>query len=53
MVLEKIKTEIYMEFHHNDAKQNLRDILVDSDHSRAATVGIQKVFDLGGKDFLF
>ncbi len=50
---KKSKTEIYMEFHHNDAKQNLRDILVDSDHSRAATVGIQKVFDIGEKDFLF
>ena len=38
------QAEIYAEFHHNDSKQNLRDLLLDSDHSRAVTVGIQKVF---------
>ena len=38
------KAELYVEFHHNDSKQNLRDLILDSDHSRAATVGIQKIF---------
>ena len=39
------QAEIYAEFHYNDAKQNFRDLLLDSDHSRAATIGIQKVFN--------
>ncbi len=47
------KFEIYSEFHHNDAKQNFRDLILDSDHSRAATIGIQKVFDLNKRLFLF
>lgn len=38
------KAEIYGEFHHNDSKANFRDLLLDSDHSRAATIGLQKVF---------
>ena len=47
------KAEIYAEFHYNDAKQNLRDLLLDSDHSRAATFGLQKVFSINNDDFLF
>ena len=47
------KAEIYAEFHHNDSKQNLRDFLLDSDHSRAATIGLQKVFKINNDDFLF
>ncbi len=47
------KAEIYAEFHHNDSKQNIRDLLLDSDHSRAATIGIQKVFDINKENFLF
>jgi len=47
------KAEIYAEFHHNDSKQNLRDLLLDSDHSRAATIGLQKVFNINSYDFLF
>ena len=46
MALERFKAEIYAEFHHNDSKQNLRDLLLDSDHSRAATIGLQKIFTL-------
>ncbi len=38
------KAELYAEFHYNDAKLNLRDLLLDSDHARAATIGIQKIF---------
>ena len=47
------KAEIYVEYHHNDSKQNIRDLLLDSDHSRAVTVGIQKVFKIKEDDFLF
>ena len=47
------KAEIYAEFHHNDSKQNLRDLLLDSDHSRAATIGLQKIFTFNNDDFLF
>ena len=47
------KAEIYAEFHHNDSKLNLRDLLLDADHSRAATMGIQKIFNINNNDFLF
>ncbi len=47
------KAEIYAEFHHNDSKQNLRDLLLDSDHSRAATIGLQKIFNIKNDNFLF
>jgi len=39
------KAELYGEFNHNDSKANLRDLLLDSDHSRAVTFGINKIFD--------
>ena len=45
------KAEIYAEFHYNDAKQNLRDLLLDSDHARAATIGIQKIFHSKNNNF--
>ena len=45
--------EIYVDYHHNDSKQNIRDLLMDSDHSRAVTVGLQKVFLIGSDNFLF
>ena len=44
------KTEIYAEFAYNDAKQNLRDLLLDSDHARAFTIGLQKIFNSKIKD---
>ncbi len=47
------KAEIYAEFHHNDSKANFRDLLLDSDHSRAATIGLQKIFNINNDDFLF
>jgi hypothetical protein len=47
------KAEIYAEYHHNDSKQNIRDLLLDSDHSRAVTVGLQKVFEINNDNFLF
>ena len=45
--------EFYFEFHHNDSKQNLRDLFLDSDHSRAATLGIQKIFNINNNNYLF
>ncbi len=44
-VWEDSKAEIYGEFNHNDSKFNFRDLLSDSDHSRAVTLGIRKLFD--------
>jgi hypothetical protein len=45
--------EIYAEYHHNDSKQNIRDLLLDSDHSRAVTAGLQKVFKIKTNTYLF
>ena len=42
--------EFYFEFAKNDAAINLRDLLVDTDHSRALTVGINKLFPTVQKD---
>jgi hypothetical protein len=39
------KAEFYGEFGHNDAKNNIRDLLLDSDHSRSVTLGVRKLFD--------
>ena len=50
---EDAKSEFYVEFHYNDAKQNLRDLILDSDHSSAATLGIQKIFKVNNSNILF
>ena len=50
---DESKSEIYAEFHHNDSKQNLRDLLLDADHSRAVTIGLQKIFNINNDNFLF
>ena len=47
------KAEIYFEFYHNDSKQNIRDFILDSDHSRAFTIGLQKIFKVNNKNLLF
>ena len=47
------KAEIYLDFSHNDSKSNFRDLLLDSDHSRAITLGLQKVLKINNDDFLF
>ncbi len=47
------KAEFYFEFHHNDSKNNFRDLILDSDHSRAATIGLQKIFNINTNNFLF
>ncbi len=44
-VLQESKAEIYSEFYYNDSKANFRDLLLDSDHSRAFSIGFQKVFN--------
>ena len=47
------KAEIYVDYHYNDSKQSIRDLLLDSKHSRAVTVGLQKVFEINNDNFLF
>jgi len=49
----KSKAEIYSEFHLNDTRQNFRDLLLDSDHSRAVTLGIRKLFESKDSELLF
>ena len=39
------KTEIFGEWGYNDSLFNLRDLLLDTDHSRAFTLGFNKLFD--------
>ncbi len=48
-----LNAEVYVDYHHNDSKQNIRDLLLDSDHSRAVTAGLQKVFEISNDVFLF
>ena len=43
-LMKESATEIYTEYHFNDAKVNLRDLFLDSKHSRAATIGFRKAF---------
>lgn len=50
---EDSKAEIYTEFYYNDSKWNLRDLILDSDHSRGVTIGIGKVFDIKNSNWLF
>jgi hypothetical protein len=44
------KAEFYFEFAKNDAAVNFRDLVVDSNHSRAYTVGLNKLFETNKKD---
>ena len=48
----KSKIEIYSEFYHNDSKHNLRDLILDSDHSRAVSLGLQKILKINNDNFL-
>jgi hypothetical protein len=52
-IWEDSNAEIYAEFHYNDAKQNFRDLLLDSDHARAATIGIQKVINSKNSNYKY
>ncbi len=47
------KSEFYFELHHNDSKNNFRDLFLDTDHSRAFTMGLQKIFSVGRNQILF
>jgi len=49
---KKSKMEIYSEFHRNDAIYNLRDFLVDGDHTRGLTLGISKILDSKKNNYL-
>ena len=51
--LKESKAEVYGEFHFNDSKNNLRDLLLDTEHSRAVTLGFQKVFKTINNNYLF
>ena len=46
-------TEIYAEYHFNDSKVDLRDLLLDSRHARAFTIGLQKYFSKNSIKFNF
>lgn len=47
------RAEIYAELHYNDSKVDLRDLIIDSDHARAVTIGIQKIFNYKKDNYLF
>ncbi len=45
--------EIYSEIHFNDSRFNFRDLILNSDHSKAMTLGFQKYFKINQDDFIF
>ena len=45
--------EIYAELHFNDTRQNIRDFLLDTDHSSASTLGIRKNLKTKLYDYIF
>ena len=47
------KAEIYAELHFNDTRQNVRDFILDTDHSSASTLGIKKNFLINSNDYFF
>jgi hypothetical protein len=49
-LMKDSKAEIYSEIHYNDSKNNLRDLLLDSNHASAMTLGFQKVFSSNKKN---
>ncbi|HYK77863.1 MAG TPA: capsule assembly Wzi family protein [Daejeonella sp.] len=49
-LLKESKAEIYFEFGRNDHSMNLRDFLMEPEHSRAYMVGFSKLFTLPKKD---
>lgn len=48
--LAKDKTEIYGEYGRNDHSEDLRDLLLEPEHSRAYILGFSKTFESGKKD---
>tara|TARA_B100001250_G_scaffold66509_1_gene52980 strand:- start:2692 stop:4395 length:1704 start_codon:yes stop_codon:yes gene_type:complete len=49
---EDSNAEVYAEYYYDDSKQNLRDLLLDSDNARATTFGISKAF-INSKNKIF
>ena len=52
-VMKDSKAEIYGEYNFHDAKWNLRDLLVNPEHARAYTIGLQKVFKKSNYNLVF
>jgi hypothetical protein len=48
----KVNAEVYFEFGYNDAKTNIRDLLINSTHSSAYTFGFKKLQLLTDTKFL-
>ncbi len=46
---KKSALEVYGELYYNDTKQNIRDLLLDTNHARAFTIGFQKILDTKSK----
>jgi len=44
LALPKEKAEVYAEFGRNDHSQNLRDFILEPEHSRAYIIGLRKLF---------
>jgi hypothetical protein len=47
LVLPKELAEIYGEFGRNDHSADLRDLILEPEHSRAYVLGLRKIFELG------
>ena len=50
--MPKNHAEVYAEFGYNDAKQNLRDLMLDMSHSAAWVVGFKKLHPLNARTFI-
>lgn len=48
-LLREAKAEIYFEYGRNDHSENIRDFLMQPEHSRAYIAGFSKVFPIGRK----
>lgn len=46
-LLSKEKMELYAEFGKNDHSGNMRDLLLEPEHSRAYIIGLRKLFETG------
>ncbi len=51
-LMPKNHAEVYAEFGYNDAKQNLRDLMLDMSHSAAWVVGFKKLHPLNARTFI-
>lgn len=51
-VLPKYNAEVYFEFARNDNAANIRDLILEPEHSSAYTFGGSRLFNLSNKQFL-